>query len=383
MTSSPMALNSQIEAIEVDTGINKGMPKFIQDQQGSISPYEFLPAWVFYTPVVLQSLALALRYGDVRLPLVANPSIKLSGMVGESKHDILSLAGDYAKQWISPFITVTQSGESNAFQAAHAHELMQQNQLDFPIVAKPDLGCRGAGVKLLQNLEQLEAYFASFPLHSRFLLQEKAPYPAEAGVFYIRYPGEKRGKVISLTLKYAPFVTGDGVSTLEQLIESDSRAGQLTHLYFPRHQDKLNLVLEKGESFQLAFAGSHSRGSIFRNGNEFISDALARQLDRIFDDVDGFCYGRLDIKFQDIHQLMDGKNFTILEINGASSEAAHIWDRKTPLKEIFSTLLFQYRTLFAIGALQKKAGHKPPSISQLLAAWREEKQLVSVYPQTD
>jgi O-acetylhomoserine (thiol)-lyase len=112
MTSSPMELNSQIEAIEVDTDINKGMPKFIQDQQGSISPYEFLPAWVFYTPVVLQSLALALRYGDVRLPLVANPSIKLSGMVGESKHDILSLAGDYAKQWISPFISMTQSGDN-------------------------------------------------------------------------------------------------------------------------------------------------------------------------------------------------------------------------------------------------------------------------------
>lgn len=383
MTSSPLALDSQFEAIDVETGINKGMPKFVQDQQGSISPYEFLPAWVFYTPVVLQSFALALRYGDVRLPLVANPSIKLSGMVGESKHDILSLAGSYARQWVSPFITVFQTGEDVAEQSSKAYQQMQDNGLDFPIVAKPDLGCRGAGVKLLHNMDQLTQYFESFPKDSRFLLQEKAPYPAEAGVFYVRYPGEKKGKIISLTLKYAPFVEGDGQSTLKELIEADPRAGQLTHLYFPRHQSKLNQILQKGESFQLAFAGSHSRGSIFRNGNAYISEKLTEQLDRIFDDVEGFCYGRLDIKFQDIYELMDGKNFTILEINGASSEAAHIWDRKTPLREIFSTLLFQYRTLFAIGALQKKAGHKPPSISQLLAAWREEKQLVNAYPQTD
>lgn len=128
MTSSPLALDSQFEAIDVETGINKGMPKFVQDQQGSISPYEFLPAWVFYTPVVLQSFALALRYGDVRLPLVANPSIKLSGMVGESKHDILSLAGSYARQWVSPFITVFQTGEDVAEQSSKAYQQMQDRK---------------------------------------------------------------------------------------------------------------------------------------------------------------------------------------------------------------------------------------------------------------
>ncbi len=383
MTRSPLLLDDHIEPLEIDNGVNKGMPKFVPDQKGSISPYEFFPAWVFYTPVVFQSLALALRYGDIRLPLIANPKIKLGGMVGESKHDILSMAGSYASKWISPFITVVRTGEDIHQQSSHAYRQMQSKGLNFPIVAKPDLGCRGAGVKLLQNLEQLTLYFERFPESSRFLLQEKAPYSAEAGVFYVRYPGEKHGNIISLTLKYAPFVEGDGQSTLKELIEADSRAGQLTHLYFPRHQKKLSHILKKGEFFQLAFAGSHSRGSIFRNGNAFISPALTGQLDRIFDDVDGFCYGRLDLKFQDIYQLMDGKNFTILEINGASSEAAHIWDRKTPLREIFSTLLYQYRTLFAIGALQKKAGYKPPSLHQLLAAWREEKKLTRMYPQTD
>jgi hypothetical protein len=80
---------------------------------------------------------------------------------------------------------------------------------------------------------------------------------------------------------------------------------------------------------------------------------------------------------------MKGDKFTILELNGASSEAAHIWDRNTPLKTIFGTLLTQYRLLYAIGAKQKKRGHVPPSIRSLLAAWREEKSLTEQYPGTD
>ncbi|MEZ8826164.1 D-alanine--D-alanine ligase [Vibrio amylolyticus] len=363
--------------------VNAGMPPLEVDTQRAVSPYEFLPSWIFYTPVLLQSLFLGAKHWDIRLPLIANPSIKLSGMVGESKSDILSLAGKKASQWISPFITLTKTDDQTLHLLDKAIDEMNKKHLTFPIVAKPDLGCRGAGVKLLHNPEQLKDYIASFPKNARFLLQEKAPYQAEAGVFYIRYPGQEKGQIISITLKYAPSVVGDGMRTLQELIEHCPRAGQLSHLYLPRHQDKLDWIPKSGEEFQLAFAGSHSRGSIFRNGNQYISAQLTEKLDEIFDDLEGFHYGRLDIKFNDMEQFMSGEKFTILEINGASSEAAHIWDRNTPLKEIFSTLLQQYRILFDIGAQQKRLGHVTPSIASLLSAWREEKRLTEQYPATD
>ncbi|MFM2578899.1 D-alanine--D-alanine ligase [Vibrio fortis] len=363
--------------------INAGMPLLEKDTVRSVSPYEFLPAWFFYTPVVAQSLMQGLRHFDWALPLIANPSIKLSGMVGESKHDILSLAGSSSQRWISPFVTLTKTDLSTKVQAEDARRILIQSSLDFPVVAKPDLGCRGAGVKLINTQDQLEEYISSFPEGARFLLQEKAPYQAEAGLFYVRYPNRRQGEIISITLKYAPMVTGDGTSTLKQLIENNPRAGQLSHLYLPRHQDKLEHVLAEGEEFQLAFAGSHSRGSIFRDGNQYITKALTERLDEIFNDFNGFHYGRLDVKFRDIHSLMQGEDFTILEVNGASSEAAHIWDRNTPLREIFSTLLQQYRILFDIGAQQKQRGHKPPSFKSLFAAWQEERRLVQQYPTTD
>ncbi|MGF1752527.1 ATP-grasp domain-containing protein [Vibrio makurazakiensis] len=363
--------------------INAGMPTLEIDSTRSVSPYEFLPSWFFYTPVIIQSLAQGLKYRNWKLPLIANPSIKLSGMVGESKHDILSLAGKESLKWISPFITVTKVDSDTDLQVDQAKTSMKQADLSFPVVAKPDLGCRGAGVKLIKSQDQLHDYFESFPIGARFLIQEKAPYQAEAGVFYVRYPGQKKGEIISITLKYAPSVTGDGISTLKDLIDQCPRAGQLSHLYLPRHLDKLDWVLEKDQEFQLAFAGSHSRGSIFRNGNQYVSDALTERFDQIFDDFDGFHYGRLDIKFKDIQSLMAGEDFTILEINGASSEAAHIWDRQTPLREIFTTLLSQYRILFDIGAKQQQRGHKTPPLKELFQAWREEKNLTEQYPTTD
>lgn len=377
-----MSLMSGVQIIPSHK-INAGMPALEVDRKRSISRYEFFPAWFFYTPVVVQSLCQGLYYRDFRLPLVVNPSIKLSGMVGESKHDIMSLAGDIAKPWVSPFTTRTKNSESIESQVQDALVAMHSNDLAFPLVAKPDLGCRGVGVKLLKNEDQLTQYIVDFPDNARFLLQEKAPYQAEAGVFYVRQPGEAKGEIISITLKYAPSVLGDGIHTLKQLIELSPRAGQLSHLYLPRHTEKLDWIPEKDEEFQLAFAGSHSRGSIFRDGNQYITSALTEKLDTILHDVDGYHYGRLDIKFDNLDDFMKGEKFTILELNGASSEAAHIWDRNTPLKAIFSMLLTQYRLLYAIGAKQKKRGHKPPTLSSLLTAWREEKKLTEHYPDTD
>lgn len=362
--------------------INAGMPVLEQPKR-VISPFEFLPAWFFYTPVVLQSAVLSMAHRDWALPLIANPAIKLSGMVGESKHDIFTSAGETANQWILPFITLTKSSNHTDDLLNESLQKLDAANLSYPLVAKPDLGCRGVGVKLIHSSQQLRDYIESFPLSGRFLLQKKSPYSAEAGVFYVRQPSETKGRVISITLKYSPYVVGDGQSTLQQLIEKCPRAGKLQHLYLPRHSEHLDLVIPANNQFQLAFAGSHSRGAIFRDGNQFITPALEQQLDKILTGFEGFNYGRLDIKFRDIHALMNGECFDILEINGASSEAAHIWDSDTRLKDIFSTLLTQYRLLYQIGAKQKKQGHKTPSLGALLQAWREEKLLTQRYPMTD
>jgi hypothetical protein len=215
------------------------------------------------------------------------------------------------------------------------------------------------------------------------LLQKFVNFEGEAGIFYCRKPGEDRGRIISITLKYFPHVYGDGVRTLQQLILADPRAGRLSHLYLGRHASRLQWVPNPGEAVRLAFAGSHSRGAIFRNGNQFITSEMEAQFDEIAKRLPEFYFGRFDIRFEDFKHVQAGRGFTIVEINGAGAESTHIWDRRTTLRGAWADLMKQYHWLFQIGSANRDRGFKPMSLRAFLTAYRREKQLTPLYPSTD
>ncbi len=79
-----------------------------------LSPFEFWPGWLFYAPVVAQWIWLGLRYGDMSLPTAANPTIETGGLCGESKSDILDLAGPHARAWIAPYVTLHRRADDPA-----------------------------------------------------------------------------------------------------------------------------------------------------------------------------------------------------------------------------------------------------------------------------
>ncbi len=260
---------------------------------------------------------------------------------------------------------------------------MKKSGLDFPIVGKPDIGCRGAGVKLLPDSRSLDSYLKQFPPGAAVLLQKLSDFEPEAGVFYVRDPKTETGGITSLTLKYTPYVVGDGVRTLAELVAADPRARGLTRLYEERNARHWGEVLPEGRPHRLVFSASHCRGAVFRDGGHLITRQLTGALDRIFDDIPGFYYGRLDLKFRDVDSLRAGRDLQIVEINGASSESIHIWDRKTGFFDAVKTLLQQYRTLFTLGLENKRRGCKPPGLWPLYRAWRHELQLVKRYPVND
>ncbi len=362
--------------------VPEGMPPL--DLSGrATSFFEFWPMWLMYIPVVLQWLLLSLRYRSLTLPLIASPAVPLSGMVGVAKSAVFDVAGKEARRWILPWQVYEVGANDAAAQVQQIIDQLETAGLDLPIVGKPNIGCRGAGVKLLNNEEELEEYLQAFPVGGSIQFQKLSQWDAEAGVFYVRYPQSESGEVTSLTLKYTPYVLGDGSSTLAQLIESDPRAGQLQHLYEDRHRADWLRVIPKGEPYRLVFSASHCRGAVFRDGKDYIEPGLVSALDRIFDDIPGYHYGRLDIKFGDLAQLSAGEAFEIIEINGASSESINIWDRNASLGQAIKTLLQQYSTLFKLGAANRKLGHKTPGLLALLKAWQFESKLVKQYPQND
>jgi len=358
------------------------MPSLNQEGR-TTSFFEFWPLWVMYLPVVIQWLLLAVRYRSLTLPLIANPVVSLSGMVGAAKSALLGSAGVFARQWILPWIVYEVSDRPIEEQTQEVLRALHAAGLGLPIVGKPDVGCRGAGVKLLHTEDELRDYIADFPATGGIQFQQLSQWEAEAGVFYVRFPGEGHGSISSLTLKYMPFVVGDGQSTLQQLVSKDPRASQVQHLYAERHRANWQRVLPAGEPYRLVFSASHCRGAVFRDGGQYIDARLTAALDRIFDDIPGFHYGRLDIKFRDLDALMAGQDFAIIEINGASSESINIWDRNASLFDAFKTLLQQYRTLFKLGDANRRRGHRTPGIRALWQAWQYENNLVKQYPQND
>ena len=364
---------------------HRGMPPF--DQDGApLSFFEFWPMWAFYPPIFLYAGWLMLRYRGILLPTVANPSFPGGGFFGESKASILALAMRHIPQWVAPFVRVERPavpGPDRHAETDAALALLGDNAIPLPVVAKPDLGCRGAGVKLVRSRDDLRAYLEAFPAGASLLLQQLVPFEGEAGIFYVRRPGELRGRIVSITLKYFPYVTGDGLRTLRQLIMDDPRAGRLAHLYLRRHTAHLDGVVPSGHAVRLAFAGSHSRGAIFRNGTHLVTERMQACFDDIAQRLPEFHFGRFDVRFEEFSELQQGRGFTIVEINGAGAESTHIWDRRTGLLQAWRDLMRQYRWLFEIGHANRARGFQPMGLREFLRDYRREKFLTPQYPATD
>ena len=344
-----------------------------------VSSFEFWPSWIFYAPVVAYWIALGLRYRDFSLPSVANPRISTGGLCGESKSSILDQAGPLAAQWIARYVTFRTAEQD----LPRAIFLLRQEALSLPIVVKPDIGCNGTGVRLAHNESALGEVLASFPRDVDLVLQELVPYEGEAGIFYIRHPGSTAGSITSLTHKRAPILFGDGKSTLRELILADPRTRLVPHLYLPRLHNHLEKVPDPGVPTTLVFAGNHCKGSIFANGASDITSTLTEKINYIMSDIPDFYFGRIDVRYLNISSLRRGDAFRIIEINGVGSEATHIWDPSTPLREAYRAQFSHYRQAFEIGAALRACGYKSSGLLQIIRDWLTQRRLMASYPMND
>lgn len=363
--------------------LHAGMPPLDKSAE-TTSWFEFAPTHLFYAPIALYCGWLSLRHMGLTLPTNSNPGLPYSGLVGESKYTVLNQMKGQNRGLIAPYARILRWGEQQGLQRTleDAEEAMENTKLSFPLVAKPDIGMRGSGVQVLKSNADLKGYIRSFPSGANFLLQELIPSEGEAGIFYVRYPGERKGQIISLTLKYFPHVVGNGTKTLRELILADPRAGKLAHLYVERLKSELGSVIPKGKRVRLAFAGNHCRGTIFRDGNDHITDAMTTAFDKLASSMDEFYIGRFDVRFDSFDDLKAGTGFRIIEINGAGGEATHIWDARMTLRGAYRALMGQFSHLYAIGHKNRKRGFKPTAPKDLIKAWLHEKKLTQHYPMT-
>jgi len=237
------------------------------------------------------------------------------------------------------------------------------------------------GVKLIRTREQAEAYLSqtSAPL----LAQHYAPGPLEVGVFYYRFPLEPRGRIFAITEKFFPLLIGDGQSSVTELIRRDPRARFIAATYLKRFHTRRDDVLAAGEELKLVVAGNHAQGCIFRDGMRLNSPELQARLDEISRKLTGFFIGRYDIRCASEDDLRAGRNFQIIELNGASSEATSIYDARNSLWTAYRTLFRQWDLVFAIGAANRARGVVPTKLAVVWREWRHFHALAASYPAAD
>jgi hypothetical protein len=323
--------------------------------------WEFWPLWLFNLPVLAHFAWLAIRYRSLTVFTAANPAIPAGGFVLESKSQILD-GLEALPERVARFCRLP-AALAPEERVRAALEFLGRHELDFPVVVKPDVGQRGEGVVVARDEEALAR--AVRGANRDLLVQEHVP-GLEFGVFYVRHPEQERGRVFSVTRKLFPSVVGDGLHTLEELVLADDRAVCVAPLYLERLGEATLRVPARGERIALVEVGNHCRGAVFGNGAALVTPRLEAAIDQLSRSFAGFFFGRYDLRVESEEALRQGGPFKVLELNGVTSEATHIYEPGASLREAYRVLFAQWRAAFEIGAANLRAGAKPTPIGELV-----------------
>lgn len=274
---------------------------------------------MFYIPNLPYAVYLGIKAKNFSFYSAVNPAIKSSGNGTESKFETLKLIPE---KYRPNSLFVSKEREFDTIIRD-----MHKKGIDYPIIAKPDVGFRGMLVEKINSDVALKKYLDNYRLP--IILQEFIDLPNECGVFYYRIPGKDKGVINSLTFKSFLSVVGNGISTLKELVNFDKRAQHYVEQLKKIHAERWNGIPLKGEKVLLSVIGNHARGTQFLNANHYIDAKLVQTFDKLNSEIDGWYYGRLDIKYNTWEELKNGENYKIIEINGAISEPTHIYDSYT------------------------------------------------------
>ncbi|HET6995331.1 MAG TPA: hypothetical protein VFI06_10140, partial [Chitinophagaceae bacterium] len=224
----------------------------------------------------------------------------------------------------------------------------------YPFVVKPDVGMKGILFRKIESEDQLMKYHERIPVE--YIIQDMINLPVEVSVFYYRYPSEEKGKVSGFIQKELLHVKGDGKLTLEELIRNHPRAKFRYDEMKHRHGHRFDRVIPQDEIFYLSYAGNHNRGAHFINLHDEIDENLHKVFDELSHYNKQFFYGRYDIKATSIEDLKQGKNFSILEFNGAGAEPNHIYDCNMSIWKAYGTILQHWKALYRISRYNHRQG---------------------------
>ncbi|PZX55596.1 ATP-grasp domain-containing protein [Algoriphagus chordae] len=298
--------------------------------------FEFGPSWWFHLPMALIGISWAIRLWKANYFAAANPALENGGLYNYSKY----AAQNHFPQANLPATCLIHSEEDIEM----IMEKISAQNLQFPFIIKPDVGERGKGVKLIHQQEDLEIYLKEQPVEA-YLIQGFVAKSQEYGVFFFKNPATGELEIPSLTRKIPLQILGDGISKLSELIQNHPRASRYQNLI---EVSDPSFVPLQGELIKLSPMGNHCKGAVFLDYSAYINADMIAALRRIFESVEGINYGRLDVKVDHLSDLSEPDRISILEVNGANAEPAHLYSPEKNYHDGLKTINSYFHTMAMI-----------------------------------
>jgi hypothetical protein len=295
------------------------------------------PVWAWY----------CIRSGTPWFFTPSNPRITFGGFEGEGKKEMYELLPSHTYP-VTIFIIPGEPFEL-------VKEKIKNAGISFPLIVKPDIGMKGLLFRKVNDEKKLATYHSQIPFE--YIVQELVTYPLEVSVFYYRYPDSNKGVVTGFIQKDLMEITGDGISTVWELILQHPQARFRLDEMRIRHEENADHIPGKGEQFLLSHAANLNRGARFINLASQIDDDLVKIFDAISIPAE-FYYGRFDIKCRSVEDLKKGTHFSILEYNGSGAEPNHVYQSGYSLLQANKVFLHHWKVLYEISKINHNNGIK-------------------------
>jgi hypothetical protein len=320
---------------------------FFKENVYRVSHWESWHWFIKYIPILPVWLWLCWKARSFWFFTASNPTLTFGGFDGETKKEMYEQLPPHT--YPKTFLIKRGTPISEV-------ERIVTNELSFPVAVKPDAGRMGLMFRKIGSFGELYDYHRRMTFN--YLIQEFVDYPLEVSVFYYRFPGAAKGHITGFIKKECLSVTGDGTSTLLQLIGNYSRVRFRLDEMKSKHASNLNMVIPRGEEYILNHALNLSRGGRLVSLEHEKDQRLLDVFDELSHHSYYFYFGRYDIKCDSVEDLKNGKNFKILEFNGGGAEPHHVYGNGNTLLQAWKILIHHWYILFLISRKNNEKGFR-------------------------
>lgn len=278
--------------------------------------WEYWPFHAVYGPIYPIWFWYCIKARSVFFFNTSNPLIENGGFLMESKKAIYDLMPDHF--YPATFFFEKGSSPDKVLTTVKAYGLQ------YPLIAKPNIGMQGMSVKKITDENTLIAYIKESQVD--FLVQDYIPYENEVGIFFCKKPGEAEGKITGIVGKEFLTVTGDGIQTIAGLLAAEKRYKLQLPVLQKSFPELMLQIPAAGEKRLLVPYGNHARGSKFIDISGIADNELNRAINKMCSQIPEFYFGRIDLRYKNWDSLKKLQDFSIIELNGAGSEPTHIYD---------------------------------------------------------